>query len=92
MTTTINQSTTPMAEWISVKEHLPEQHQDWENYKVWCFTPNEGGLQTAVVFNNGEFLIWEYDIPYCREEGFAPLTGVTHWMPLPEPPKPDSND
>ncbi len=58
--------------WIPVSEEMPEQY---ETVIGWA------GIQgMGEVFCTGESFLW------CSEEshGFAP---ITHWMPLPDPPK-----
>ena len=62
-------------EWISVKERLPELHT-----KVLCCGA-KGGRFIAETSEWGEgHLYWtKKDGKGCSE--------VTHWMPLPEPPK-----
>ena len=67
-------------DWISVKERLPEQPDS--NVWIWCLVMRKGAKlpTTEVNFDNGK---WYY---------FGYMTGmleceVTHWMPLPEPPK-----
>ena len=59
--------------WISVKEKLPEND---DNYLV--FTSDRNDAVIATYYGDGEWL--EYD-----STNLIPL--VTHWMPLPEPPK-----
>lgn len=60
-------------EWIKVTDRLPEQN------RVLVF--RSFGIQYTAWFNNGDFYDTLGDI----------LTGksieITHWMPLPEPPK-----
>lgn len=68
-----------MSEWISVKERLPEKADTGWDYLVRVVLPSDGGTfvrQTRVIAY--DFL----DKKWC-------CTGmiVTHWMPLPEPPK-----
>lgn len=62
--------------WISVTERLP----DFEG-SLLCMRKTAFGLsgQEVLYYEDGEF---SYD-------GIEPLAGgtVTHWMPLPEPPK-----
>lgn len=63
-----------MSEWISVKDRLPE-----ENINVLIYRRNMMNVYT--YFGHGE---WEDDYGYwTRTED----DGITHWMPLPEPPK-----
>lgn len=72
-----------MGEWISVEDRLPE---DYGNYLGACID----GEVTEVTFipnTNAAYrgLHWST----CDADGFKWLTNddVTHWMPLPEPPK-----
>lgn len=60
--------------WISVKEKLPDE---WVS--VLGFMPDEEPFPTVreVFFTDGKFL--------CA--GLLSYVKVTHWMPLPEPPK-----
>jgi hypothetical protein len=74
--------------WISVKDRLPELRQEvlvirdgW--YALACRRKVERKPLPPPQFNNIE--IWEWD--YGVEETFVPDGSVTHWMPLPEPPK-----
>lgn len=72
--------------WISVEERLPES----ERKTYWVYT-NAGG-QHECRWTNNRFGLrvsdkwgWSvFDIPQ--------YTVVTHWMPLPEPPKEDDNE
>lgn len=63
-------------EWISVKDRLPEPGIR----KVLVFVPHEhGGIIDMARYlgeNGWDFVSWKiFD------------SGVTHWLPLPEPPK-----
>ena len=65
--------------WISVKDRLPAIGQ---NVLVWDGNTNLDNIPTYELakylsFNNGNFFI---SGPYS-------LQAITHWMPLPEPPK-----
>lgn len=62
--------------WISVKEKLPEN-----DYNYLVFTSDRNDAVIATYYGDGEWL--EYD-----STNLIPL--VTHWMPLPEPPKEDA--
>ena len=57
--------------WISVEERLP-------NGK--CLAVSKYG-EFAIGYINGS------TIGYCCEYGFETTFDITHWMPLPEPPK-----
>ena len=61
--------------WIPVSERLPE---DWEDVLVFS---KYGFCETAVYLGiEGKWRVsWNYELL----EGHS----VTHWMPLPEPPK-----
>lgn len=61
-----------MSEWISVDERLPAD--DIAQYLVYDLH----GCYFAADFEGGEFNL--NDDYFTSEE-------VTHWMPLPEPPK-----
>ena len=62
-------------EWISVKDELPEFDE-----QVLIITDKQQKLVTKLVSKHidaeGETLNWSPDIHE-----------ITHWMPLPEPPK-----
>ncbi len=60
-------------EWISVKEALPE------NYKL-------GMSKDVITIAGSKMSVKSYDYELCRWNGSPHIT-VTHWMPLPEPPK-----
>lgn len=65
-----------MAEWISVKERLPEKCED-----VLCLSNKYGGHIFCGYrgFTSGAWME--------KENGSLHTGDVTHWMPLPEPPK-----
>lgn len=58
--------------WISVKDGLPKE----DNWILFCHAGNE--LPEMGVFMDGKFVL--PDLGYLQRE-------VTHWMPLPQPPK-----
>ena len=82
----------PVNQWISVKDRLPEAVEEDVNGKI-AFSKS---VLVYLVYDNGFTYItndrfrvdsksWLHEIP---GEGCK----VTHWMPLPEPPKDgDSN-
>ena len=72
----INEAPT-VGEWISVKDRLPENGQ-W----VLC----KCRAEIYEVLRN-DFGSWYHDINHTYMSGF-----VTHWMPLPEPPKEEKED
>lgn len=65
-----------MAEWISVKERLPEKF-----VSVLVYMPGEKPLPTVHEGYLMPDARW-YSNFFKRDED-----EVTHWMPLPEPPK-----
>ena len=64
-----------MNEWISVEDGLPKL---WESVLLYWY----GGVQYGSLCKYGETLYWE--IVYV---GSIHFTEVTHWQPLPDPPK-----
>lgn len=63
-------------EWISVDDRLPE---DFESHESFYIVSSKGLVCfSTAFFKDGEF--WS-------SKDFVGLTDVTHWMPLPEPPK-----
>ena len=72
----IRQLETARPRWISVEERLPEEKED---------------VAAIIRYNEN---VWEYGIAFLmdgswRANGTRQVT-VTHWMPLPEPPKEDA--
>ena len=82
--------------WIPVTERLPEG----DNRILVCSKLRDGQYwQSVCRFANNLHEVDEYDFPnerrpgfyyYDDEYGWIEKTGVTHWMPLPQPPKEDS--
>lgn len=64
-----------MDKWISIADKLPKPHNDVLIYS----TKNKGMILKA-------YLGREKDAWYV-DDGFTHTYIVTHWMPLPEPPK-----
>ena len=69
-----------MSEWISVKDKLPEDEQ-----LVFCsgldFEVGPSRHYGVLRYNNGEFA-------YVDDDGiYEEWKYITHWMPLPKPPK-----
>ena len=82
---------TPPGEWINVEEKLPETgdryivlikqkypwEKEWEfNVDVACYTFDDGYIDNC----------WDTFVDWLEGQE----THVTHWMPLPEPPKKES--
>ena len=71
-----------MSEWIDVKDRLPEKFTS-----VLCHcksTCREGECATIGSFDNG---FWFLQDGVGRQSFPHHYWEVTHWMPLPEPPK-----
>lgn len=65
-------------EWISVEERLPDVLQE-----VFVYRGNHiGNLMNVYTYVGGDMWQDEYGFG-CRQVD----EGITHWMPLPEPPK-----
>lgn len=73
--------------WISVKERLPLEEweyftaeNDWDVYPCLAVVKNNrGGRYVTKMFYTGENFVDDDYVRYTAQ--------VTHWMPLPEPPK-----
>lgn len=66
--------------WISVKERLPKDGQK----VIAAFRDGEGVIVDQARYSNGEFDFANW--AYVWHEN------ITHWMPMPEPPKEEHND
>lgn len=62
----------PVPKWISVKERLPEAGEDVIAYL------GEGIFEICWMLKDG---VWE------TRDSYLDTDAVTHWMPLPKPPK-----
>lgn len=65
-----------MSEWISVKKRLPEAGED---NRVIIFADKRYPFTAEVLWGYYEAKAWHTQWGICER--------VTHWMPLPEPPK-----
>lgn len=65
-------------QWIPVKERLPENHASCIVYRASSF----GGHYSMLRYSKA--LGWHF---YDSEWGDVTVDDVTHWMPLPDPPK-----
>lgn len=74
-------------EWISVEDRLPE----YDSVVLVCFENlfNEQTFTTAVYVNQKVCLHSERRVPmwWVHISSGHELKTVTHWQPLPEPPK-----
>ena len=64
--------------WIPVTERLPEENDD-----VLCYRGNHIGVLMDVYTYKGDNK-WEDSYGYWN---YTDIEGITHWMPLPQPPK-----
>jgi Protein of unknown function (DUF551) len=75
-----------MSEWISVKERLPEHNQI---VLAWCIVLDYEGVIKARFERYDKRRRGSFDSSEFEEypEILHPGQEITHWMPLPEPPK-----
>ena len=75
-------------EWISVEERLPEKSR-----RYLCFCNGYIGVRGFALnlkkIDEYDFYCADYSgwYDYDNEYDYFEVTRVTHWMPLPEPPK-----
>jgi len=74
----------PMNEWISVKERKPEPFVPVLTY---CEEQRYNGEIEPEI--EDMYYDPEYPHAFCRWNGILKKFHVTHWMPLPAPPKED---
>jgi Protein of unknown function (DUF551) len=70
-----------MSEWISVKERLPRKGRDLGAIDE-CLTYSFGWVHVSVRRHRHWWSLHE-----LHEPGGVPRRGITHWMPLPDPPE-----
>lgn len=83
--------------WISVKDRLPEQHKSifapWYGRKEWSkamWLEESEKMIVAIRFPDGTCTVGTgrlHDGKWKTEVSQTLNPVVTHWMPLPEPPK-----
>ncbi len=66
-------------EWISVKDRIPKRDELVLVY-------GEDGVFRAYTDAHDKFPSWQCS-PIGSYAGDGCVFGITHWMPLPEPPK-----
>jgi hypothetical protein len=79
-------------EWIPVTERLPEEDGSYLCYSQYCGSgwcavrsfAKDGRKKDEYDFQRRWKNVW-YD--YDSEYGYCVIDSITHWMPLPEPPK-----
>lgn len=78
-----------MIEWIDIKEKLPELEKDVLLFDNWKNTDGEVRQDIKVGYLS-EFTTRKTleGVTHCCEwSGHDFLFNITHWMPLPKPPK-----
>ena len=68
------------SKWISVKERLPETR-----HAVLVYTPHHKNIWAASMHEDGNWYIWSPGGKVLLDPDWH--GPITHWMPLPEPPK-----
>ena len=66
-----------MSNWISVEDELPEY--PWIMVLVAVKASNANHVESACLIQDGSWLL--------ADESSNGADFITHWMPLPEPPK-----
>lgn len=78
-----------MSEWISVKDKLPDK-DDINDYLI------TDGKRCFVGFYRHKVKAWDnFTLGWVQEyysDGSVEDIEITHWMPLPEPPKDGDNN
>ncbi|AHK11855.1 hypothetical protein S349_65 [Shewanella sp. phage 3/49] len=74
---------TPQSEWISVDDRLPDESHDdcYDEHNVYCKHPSGDKSEDIVTTVDWTEHGW-FD---CKQMSWNEC--VTHWMPLPTPPK-----
>lgn len=75
-------------EWISVEERLPENDhgKHWKERQRYLVFTEPNGLMYVAKYGYKEYGWWTDNGGYVLDE--KNYRKVTHWMPLPEAPKP----
>lgn len=73
-----------MSEWIKCEQQLPPIR------KILSEPCQIDGREVPHLYRSGEVIVWDgKNVSGCIVEWFhgkQPLSGITHWMPLPAPP------
>lgn len=75
------------SEWISVEDRLPENDygKHWKERKYYLVMTEPSGLMRVARFGSKEHPWWiDSHNTVMTSANYAK---VTHWMPIPEPPK-----
>ena len=76
-----------MGEWINVKALLPDNIEDDENAVEWVLVWANGAMNCMMYSRTNGF----YD-PCYRSSNNIIIHEITHWRPLPPPPREDDPD
>jgi len=74
-------------EWVSVEERLPDNDwgKHWKERKYYLVITAPSGLMSVATYGYKEFGWWVDRCSQVLDE--KTYRKVTHWMPLPPPPK-----
>lgn len=64
--------------WISVEDRLPDNPT--KEVLAWC------GYHILARYSDDQWLVY-YSDKYSENTGWTEEHNITHWQPLPEPPK-----
>ena len=82
---------TPPNEWVSVEERLPEYNPGTGAKSYWVAKKDNAGnwqMKIAQYCDYGYAMTMDAETEVTwRDWDFTKIANVTHWMPLPEPPK-----
>jgi hypothetical protein len=69
-------------EWIKTSDKLPDRDPNQRYSQVPCLVVYRGQIE-ILVFNH-EHMVWDDE---SGDDYFCSIEEVSHWIPLPEPPK-----
>ena len=69
-----------MCEWIRCEDRLP-----WEGTTILVWSPVHQEIETVMMFKHYDTILWIINGQFYED------SEVSHWMPLPEPPKEPSD-
>lgn len=78
----LRQCLSAVQQWIPVSERLPKPYMDVITLRIDLLSGNNYavGLEYIRLHGDAQIPMWSRDYATWRNK-------VTHWMPLPEPPK-----
>lgn len=82
---------TPLNEWVSVEERLPEYNPGTGAKSYWVAKKDNAGnwqMKIAQYCDYGYAMTVDAETEVTwRDWDFTKIVNVTHWMPLPAPPE-----